>query len=360
MFWENEYQPRILGYEFSDEELQQFLKENEIGLQIVDNSTRWCAFAQCYALKHNFDVIKATSFSYMVSLFMTGMGISASTEMYFKEESLEYDLIDYLNQLKSEISDEEEQVKKMFNHIFEVYDNQISDYEYATERLSFKLTPSEMEKFQSVKGKNNKEKFKNLMRNKKMYTVKDSEYSKELVKLGFSERLLCSPESCKIWLEHCKKYNMKFLKGSYGTMVHKNFNKYFKKSTSNKVKEQLMCKSNDEVEIGSLLDHINLFRSQVEKDVYILTSSPYLTLNSNLINNLKNYPYDVYVIHPNFLDYTAFVDEEPVGRLRHPLKEVNYAFTNASFEQMLNINQAIYDELDTFVFQLLSEGNKNI
>ena len=360
MFWKNEYKPSILGYELSDEELQQFLKENEIGLHIVDNSTRWCAFAQYYAKQNDFDVIKATSFSYMVSLFMTGMGISASTEMYFKEESLEYDLIDYLNQLKSEISDEEEQVKKMFNHIFEVYDNQISDYEYATERLSFKLTPSEMEKFQSVKGKNNKEKFKNLMRNKKMYTVKDSEYSKELVKLGFSERLLCSPESCKIWLEHCKKYNMKFLKGSYGTMVHKNFNKYFKKSTSNKVKEQLMCKSNDEVEIGSLLDHINLFRSQVEKDVYILTSSPYLTLNSNLINNLKNYPYDVYVIHPNFLDYTAFVDEEPVGRLRHPLKEVNYAFTNASFEQMLNINQAIYDELDTFVFQLLSEGNKNI
>lgn len=164
MFWENEYQPRILGYELSDEELQQFLKENEIGLQIVDNSTRWCAFAQCYALKHNFDVIKATSFSYMVSLFMTGMGISASTEMYFKEEQLEYDLIDYMNKLKSAFpEDEEEQVKCMFLKIFKIYDENISNYEYSTERLSFKLTPSEMKKFQSVPGKTNKEKFKKLL-----------------------------------------------------------------------------------------------------------------------------------------------------------------------------------------------------
>ena len=163
MFWEKEYQPTIIGCELTDEELQQFLDENGIVFKIVDNSTRWCAFAQCYAKKHNFDIVKATSFSYMVSLFMTGMGISASTEIYFKEEQLEYDLIDWLNQIKSEISDEEEQVKKMFNHIFETYDTHISDYEYATERLSFKLTPSEMEKFQSIDGKNNKEKFKKLL-----------------------------------------------------------------------------------------------------------------------------------------------------------------------------------------------------
>lgn len=163
MFWEKEYQPTIVGCELSDGELQQFLNEKGISLQIVDNSTRWCAFAQYYAINKGFDVIKATSFSYMVSLFMTGMGISASTEMYFKEETLEYDLIDYLNTIKSEIPDEGEQVKNMFNHIFEVYKEYISKYEYATERLSFKLTPSEMEKFQSLEGKNNKEKFKKLL-----------------------------------------------------------------------------------------------------------------------------------------------------------------------------------------------------
>ena len=164
MFWEKEYKPNILGYEVNDEELQQFLKENDIVLQIVDNSTRWCAFAQCYAHKHGFDIIKSTSFSYMVSLFMTGMGISASTEVYFKEEKLEYDLIEYMNKLKSAFPDDEkEQITCMFLKIFKIYDEDISDYEYATERLSFKLTPSEMEKFQSIDGTNNKEKFKTLL-----------------------------------------------------------------------------------------------------------------------------------------------------------------------------------------------------
>lgn len=163
MFWNEVYEYTIIDDSVSEKELQEFLRENGIYLDIVDNSTRWCAFAQYYAHQKGFDVVKATSFSYMVSLFMTGMGISASTEIYFKEESLEHDLIDYLNQIKSEISDEEEQVKEMFNHIFEIYNNQISDYEYATERLSFKLTPSEMKKFQSLEGKNNKEKFKTLL-----------------------------------------------------------------------------------------------------------------------------------------------------------------------------------------------------
>ena len=162
MFWE-EYQPAIVGCKLSDEELQRFLQENDIGLQIVDNSTRWCAYAQYYAHQHGFDVIKATSFSYMVSLFMTGMGISASTEMYIKEETLEYDLIDRLNEIKSEVLDEEKQVQLLFYDIFDIYSTKISDYEYATERLSFKLTPTEMEKFQSIKGENNKQKFKFLL-----------------------------------------------------------------------------------------------------------------------------------------------------------------------------------------------------
>lgn len=163
MFWEKEYRPTVVGCELSDEELEQFLEKIDVKFQIVDNSTRWCAFAQYYAHENGFDIVHATSFAYIVSLFMTGMGISAGTEMYIKEETLEYDLIDKLNEIKSEISNEDEQVKTMFNTIFNVYSNDISNYEYATERLSFKLTPTEMKKFQSVTGENNKEKFKKLL-----------------------------------------------------------------------------------------------------------------------------------------------------------------------------------------------------
>lgn len=165
MFWENEYDYTIIDADMTDEVLKEFLKEHGITLSIVDNSTRWCAFAQYYARHHGFDVVHATSFSYMVSLFMTGMGISASTEMYIKEATLEYDLINKLNEIKSTNVSEEEHVKNMFNTIFNIYSTNISDYEYATERVSFKLTPSQMKKFQSIPGKNNKEKFKKLLEN---------------------------------------------------------------------------------------------------------------------------------------------------------------------------------------------------
>lgn len=145
------------------EELQKMINEIGCTFQIVDNSTRWCAYAQKWAYEHDFDLIHATSFAYMVSLFMTGMGISAGTEAYLKEEKLELDFVDFLNKIKGEISPEEDQVRNMFECIVDVYMNHISEYEYATERLSFKLTPSEMKKFQEVDGKNNKEKFKILL-----------------------------------------------------------------------------------------------------------------------------------------------------------------------------------------------------
>ena len=69
MFWKKGYHPTVVGCESTDEELQK--KINEIGctFQIVDNSTRWCAYAQKWAYEHDFDLIHATSFAYMVSLF---------------------------------------------------------------------------------------------------------------------------------------------------------------------------------------------------------------------------------------------------------------------------------------------------
>ena len=102
-----------------------------------------------------------------------------------------------------------------------------------------------------------------------------------------------------------------------------------------------------------------MFKSKIEDDVYILTSSPYdPSLNMNLFNQIKSYPYSIYVIHPNFLDYAAFVDRDPVGALRNPLSNMNYAFTNASADQILNINQVIYGDLDTFVFEFLIDGSR--
>lgn len=163
MFWKNKYEYSIIDDEITDKDLQEFIKENNIFLDIVDNSTRWCAFAQHYGHKHGLSSVHATSFSYMVSLFMTGMGISASTEIYFKEEKIELDLVDEYNSINEEEIPEKEKVIKMFDSIFKLYSEEISEYEYATERVSFKLTPSQMEKFLSLEGENNKQKFINLL-----------------------------------------------------------------------------------------------------------------------------------------------------------------------------------------------------
>ena len=187
------------------------------------------------------------------------------------------------------------------------------------------------------------------MMSKKVYTVSDSEYADELIKLDFPENLITNAEDCKMYHDHCNQYNMKFLKGSYGTLIHKQFGDYFKKSNSRKIKLELKCaneltgKSN----ISLPLDHSNLFKSKINKSVYILTSSPYGSLDMETINNLKEYPYDSYIINPNFLDYHGFIGR--VGEIRPPLWDVNYAFTNANPEDILEINRVIYDDIKVFL-----------
>ena len=76
-----------------------------------------------------------------------------------------------------------------------------------------------------------------------------------------------------------------------------------------------------------------------------ITSSPYGSLNMYVINNLKKYPYGSYVIHPNMLDYHAFIMNSD-ERLRHPLLDLNYVYTNASSEQMNEISEQIYHDID--------------
>lgn len=165
-FFENEIQPEMVGCRLSNEELQRFLKEQGISMQIVDNSTRWAAYGQWYAHRKGWDVIRSTSFSYMVSLFFAGMGVSASTEMYIKEETMEYDIIDFLNEIKENpLPPEQERAVPavLFQHIVDIYANHIDKYEYATERLSLKLTPSQMARFQAVEGDTMKDKFLYLL-----------------------------------------------------------------------------------------------------------------------------------------------------------------------------------------------------
>ena len=162
-FWENEYNYKIIDDTVSEKELQEFLRENKICLDIVDNSTAWAAFAQYYGRKNGFNQIHSASFAYMVSMFLGGMGISAGTDAYIKEETVEKDLLNTYNEINKQDITEEKKVLKMFDAIVDLYTNRIHLFEYCSEWITFKATPTERELFRKIPGKTAREKFHHLM-----------------------------------------------------------------------------------------------------------------------------------------------------------------------------------------------------
>lgn len=164
MFFEKEYKYNIIE-DVDIKIIENALERNNVHLSIIDNSTEWCAFAHYYGLKNGFNSIHCVSFAYMISLFMTGMGISAGSDMYIKESTLEMDLVDKYQEIMSADGSEKSKVKSMFNCIFELYKNDIHMYEYCTDRINFKVTPTEKQMFLDVTGNTGREKLIWLMKN---------------------------------------------------------------------------------------------------------------------------------------------------------------------------------------------------
>ena len=163
MFWENEYNYKIIDDTVSEKELQEFLRKNYIHMDIVDNSTAWAAFAQYYGRKNGFNPIHSSSFAYMVSMFLGGMGINAGTDAYIKEETVEKELLTSYNEINKQDVTEETKVLKMFGAIVDLYTDRIHLFEYCSEWISFKLTPTERELFRKLPGNTAREKFHHLM-----------------------------------------------------------------------------------------------------------------------------------------------------------------------------------------------------
>ena len=162
-FWKKEYNYKIIDNTISDEYLRIVLERNNIELSIVDNPTEWCAFAHVYGLKHGFNPIHTASFAYIVSMFIGGIGISTGTDAYIKEETVEKELLTTYNEINKQDTAEEMKVLKMFDAIVDLYTNRIHLFEYSSEWISFKATPTERELFHKIPGKTAREKFHHLM-----------------------------------------------------------------------------------------------------------------------------------------------------------------------------------------------------
>ena len=162
-FWNKEYNYKIIDNTISDEYLRLTLERSNIGLSIVDNPTEWCAFAHVYGLKHGFNPIHTASFAYMVSMFIGGIGINAGTDAYIKEETIEKELLNTYNEINKQDTAEEKKVLEMFDAIVDLYANRIHLFEYCSEWITFRLTPTERELFKKLPGKTTREKFHYLM-----------------------------------------------------------------------------------------------------------------------------------------------------------------------------------------------------
>ena len=171
-------------------------------------------------------------------------------------------------------------------------------------------------------------------------TLKDDKYRKDLISKGFPENLFTSQqEYAEKLLNHCNKYDMVFLKGSYGTIVYNGFGKHFKRVGVNG-NEHILPK-------GELADHMNILQSRKDKQMHIATSSPYTYLDEDLWGQIMEYPYNVYAINPKILDYIQFAYES-YDDIRESLMFINYAFTDATPQQMMDLNNSI--QLDTGIY----------
>ena len=162
MFWEKEDEYKIIE-DVSVEELREFLTENHIYLNLDGCAERWAAFSNYYGRKHGLNELEAASFSSIISTFMAGMGVSASTDAYFNEEAIENKVIDLYNQLP-ETADEISRKRMLFRQVFDLYKNNIAKYELKNRRIEVRVSEREYQKFIGLPGDSKSKKFRKLLK----------------------------------------------------------------------------------------------------------------------------------------------------------------------------------------------------
>lgn len=162
MFWKTEHEYNIIE-DISVEELEEFLTENHIYLNLEGVAERWAAFSNYYGRKHGLNPFESASFSSIISTFMAGMGVSAGTEAYFNEEAIEGKVIDLYNQLP-ETADEISRKRMLFSQVFDLYKNDIAKYELKNRRIEVRVSEREYQKFLDLPGETKSDKFRNLLK----------------------------------------------------------------------------------------------------------------------------------------------------------------------------------------------------
>lgn len=160
MFWKKEDEYKIIE-NVSVEELEKFLTENHIYLDLMGAAERWAAFSNYHGRKHGLNILESASFSSIISTFMAGRGVSAGTDAYFNEEAIENKVIDLYNQLPE--TDEISRKRMLFKQVFDLYKNDIEKYELKNRRIEVRVSEREYQKFLDLPGDSKSEKFRKLL-----------------------------------------------------------------------------------------------------------------------------------------------------------------------------------------------------
>lgn len=165
MFWKTEHEYNIIE-NVSVEELEEFLTENHIYLNLDGCAERWAAFSNYYGRKHGLNPFESASFSSIISTFMAGgMGVSAGTDAYFNEEAIENKAIEYYNGVQAlHKYSEVEKKKLLFKLIFSIYCENIEKYELKNRRIEVRVSEREYQKFLDLPGETKSDKFRNLLK----------------------------------------------------------------------------------------------------------------------------------------------------------------------------------------------------
>lgn len=161
MFWKKEDEYTIID-NVGLEELEEFLHTNHIYLNLEGCAERWAAFSNYYGRKHGLNELEAASFSSIISTFMAGMGVSASTDAYLNEEAIENKVIDLYNQLPE--TDEISRKRMLFRQVFDLYKNNIEKYELKNRRIEVRVSEREYQKFIGLPGDSKSEKLRKLLK----------------------------------------------------------------------------------------------------------------------------------------------------------------------------------------------------
>ena len=90
------------------------------------------------------------------------MAVSASTEYYIKEETIENQCVDMWNLIDDTLSTKE-RLKEFYNKIKELYTSNINEYWRNTERINLRVSMKTFQRFEAVEGKTYNEKLVNLL-----------------------------------------------------------------------------------------------------------------------------------------------------------------------------------------------------